>query len=464
MQNQARFDRLPEADLISEQNSWSEPCCDLGRDVELMGNEVDASADETSDGRLASSVLVPQCVRAKVEVKRGVHLTHEQPLLRLVEGDRVGEIGLAEVAVRALVVQESVPFLDGRDRDGATVPVFNGVAWVEAHATERSVVECVLPRLAARPEEERDRQAVGLLHEPEAQFGLAIADPGLALLERRLLLRQGRSLAPRGTIGGMSSPEVVDHRPAVLLLHSSGMSSRQWARLSDALSPTHRVIAPDLLGSGENPPWPDNQSFDLSEDVDALERIVAGLAKPVHIVGHSYGGLLAVTLARRIPGRILSVAAYDPVAFGVLHGAGDAEGLADLERAGRNPLFTDDVRGGSDAWFEVFVDYWNGPGAWRGMTQTGRGSFLRVGRKVFLEVMSLIHDRTPASAYSIVTAPALFLGGARSPAAARRVIALLASAFPQGRALTIEGAGHMGPLTHGTTVNDAIVAHIRAAS
>ena len=31
-------------------------------------------------------------------------------------------------------------------------------------------------------------------------------------------------------------------------------------------------------------------------------------------------------------------------------------------------------------------------------------------------------------------------------------------------ALTIEGAGHMGPLTHGALVNDAIAAHIRSAS
>ena len=40
--------------------------------------------------------------------------------------------------------------------------------------------------------------------------------------------------------------------------------------------------------------------------------------------------------------------------------------------------------------------------------------------------------------------------------------ALLANALPQGRLLTIAGAGHMGPLTHSAVVNDAIVAHISA--
>ena len=70
---------------------------------------------------------------------------------------------------------------------------------------------------------------------------------------------------------------------AVLLLHSSGMSSRQWGRLSEILGPTHRVIAPDLLGSGANPPWPDEKLFDLSEDVDAIEALVDGPVSYTHL-------------------------------------------------------------------------------------------------------------------------------------------------------------------------------------
>jgi len=262
----------------------------------------------------------------------------------------------------------------------------------------------------------------------------------------------------------VSSHIPVADRQTVILIHSSGMSSRQWGKLGEILGRTYRVIAPDLLGSGANPPWPDETLFDLSEDVDAIQALVEKLGGPVHVVGHSYGGLLALKLARRDPSRIRSLTAYDPVAFGVLHALNDAEGLADLARAGSNPVFTDFAHGGDDAWFEVFVDYWNGSGAWRGMTQAGRESFLRVGRKVFFEVWSLMHDRTPASAYAGIDAPALFLGGETSPPAARRVVALLGEGLPSGRVLLVPGAGHMGPLTHAAFVNDAIVAHITNAS
>lgn len=247
------------------------------------------------------------------------------------------------------------------------------------------------------------------------------------------------------------------------MLHSGGMSSRQWKKLGDVLSVTHRVVTPDFLGSGANPPWPEGEHFDFTMDVEAVAKILADLGEPVHLVGHSYGGLVAMTLARRAPASIRSIAAYDPVAFGVLHAANDAAGLTDLAR-NDTPIFFDLERGGTDPWFEVFVDYWNGPGTWRAMPEPARQSFLQVGRKVFFEVYSLLQDRTAASAYAPIQAPALFLTGQASPTAAKRVVALLADAMPRGRVVQIEGAGHMGPITNANAVNEAIRDHVVAAS
>ena len=40
--------------------------------------------------------------------------------------------------------------------------------------------------------------------------------------------------------------------PLVVLLHSGGMSGRQWRRLAGLLSASYRVVTPDFLGSGDN--------------------------------------------------------------------------------------------------------------------------------------------------------------------------------------------------------------------
>jgi pimeloyl-ACP methyl ester carboxylesterase len=249
----------------------------------------------------------------------------------------------------------------------------------------------------------------------------------------------------------------------VVPFHSGGMSSRQWRRLEVMLAATHRVIAPDFLGSGESAPWPHDVPFHFERDVEVALALVRAEAEPVHLVGHSYGGLVALAVAREAPANVRSIAVYDPVAFGVLHAANDAAGLADLAQAEAHPTFTDDALGGSAAWYELFVDYWNGRGSWSALPKPTQDAFLKVGRKVYGEVSSLMRDRTPASAYAAITAPALLLGGERSPPAARGVVRLLGEAMPNARVRTIEGAGHMGPISHGAIVCTAIAEHIAAA-
>src|ERR1022692_2235102 len=101
----------------------------------------------------------------------------------------------------------------------------------------------------------------------------------------------------------------------VLLLHSGGLSSRQWRKLADQLSATHQVVAPDFLGSGGNPPWPPDQPFHFDQDLALLDALVDG---PLHIVGHSYGGFLGLLLARKHAAQVRSLALYDPVSFGAL--------------------------------------------------------------------------------------------------------------------------------------------------
>lgn len=263
--------------------------------------------------------------------------------------------------------------------------------------------------------------------------------------------------------GSMTMPHAAPPG-TVIFLHSGGMSSRQWRRFAEELRPTHPVLTPDFLGCGDNPPWPPNRAFDFSEDADAIEQLVRSLESPVHLVGHSYGGLIALTVAKRLPERVRSLAVYDPVAFGVLYTPEDAVGLANLAEASRNTAFLDERTGGSAAWYELFIDYWNGPGAWRTLPSATQEAFLRVGRKVFYEVLSLSADRTPASAYATITAPTLLLGGGASPAAALRVVSILGQALPNATVKVFEGAGHMGPLTHGPIVNEAIQNHIETAT
>ncbi|MFB6726113.1 alpha/beta fold hydrolase [Kribbella sp. NPDC056345] len=84
----------------------------------------------------------------------------------------------------------------------------------------------------------------------------------------------------------------------LLLLHAGVADSRMWHHQVEALSSTHRVIAPDLRGYGENPLVP--KYSDAGDVLTLLDDL--GLDQ-VAAVGASYGGYVLQQAASRQPER-----------------------------------------------------------------------------------------------------------------------------------------------------------------
>lgn len=98
--------------------------------------------------------------------------------------------------------------------------------------------------------------------------------------------------------------------PPVVLLHSLGEGSSDWAPIAQALAPTWRVYAPDLRGHGASDRAGgytiEQLTTDLAAFLDAL-----GLDR-VSLVGHSVGGPPAYLYAARHPGRVARLVLEDP--------------------------------------------------------------------------------------------------------------------------------------------------------
>ena len=102
------------------------------------------------------------------------------------------------------------------------------------------------------------------------------------------------------------------HGQPVVFLHGIAATGENWRQVSDMLDDRHyRVIVLDLLGFGDSPrpDWLEYSVEDHSKAVLAsLKRM--RIRKPIILVGHSMGGLVAAHIAHQQPKRVKQLILY----------------------------------------------------------------------------------------------------------------------------------------------------------
>lgn len=251
----------------------------------------------------------------------------------------------------------------------------------------------------------------------------------------------------------------------VVLLHCSGSSGAQWRALTAQLGARYQVVTPDLIGYGAAGPWCGHGAFSLAQEAAPVRSILGWLNEPVHLVGHSYGGAVALHIARTRPQLVKSLTLIEPSAFHLLRN-GDATDAAALREitavaaAASAALAAGDYAGG----FGGFVDYWSGPGSWSAMAPEKRGAFAPQLAKVALDFHALLSEPAELEDMCDVAAPTLLVQGGCTMLPSRCVCARLRVALPNAAFRVVRGAGHMLPVTHRDEVNALVAAHIEAHS
>jgi pimeloyl-ACP methyl ester carboxylesterase len=245
----------------------------------------------------------------------------------------------------------------------------------------------------------------------------------------------------------------------VVLIHGSASSWRQWNMLAGELTGFHPIPL-NLWGHGNQGSWHGEGPLDLAEEADAICQACPDRAR-FHLVGHSYGGAVALKFALNHPERLLSLTLIEPSCFHILKSAEASEAhLLDEIRAVARGLNHGVICGDYADGMQGFIDYWNGPGSWRNLAEDRKAQYAHLALHVAHHVWSLLEETTLLAAYAELDLPTLILCGTRSPAPARAVTRLLARTLPQARHRTIGNAGPMSPVTHPAVVNPLILEHL----
>lgn len=243
----------------------------------------------------------------------------------------------------------------------------------------------------------------------------------------------------------------------VICLHATAGSSRQWESLAGALPAGHQLVAPDFSGHGRTPVAGGMDA--LNEDL-ALAESLLDAGEAVHLVGHSYGGAVALRLALKHPARIRSLVLFEPAAWRILLDAKSAAlSTVEILRVAMR-MRRAAATGEAEEAAKHFIDYWSGDGSWDCLPQFQRERFAAQMGRINDHFTALLADATPASAYAGLDVPTLILSGDDGPLSGRHISHLMHRLLPRAELQVLADVGHMGPVTRPELVNPLIARFI----
>jgi len=240
------------------------------------------------------------------------------------------------------------------------------------------------------------------------------------------------------------------------LIHCSLAHSGAWRGMRAKLADRASTVAFDLPGHGQSADWTGEGDYQDVAVALAEGLIAAEMRVPLDLIGHSFGGTIALRLAQRHPEHVRSLTMIEPVLFA----AARAHPLFEQNNAFMKGAFAHAIRAGDRMEAaRIFNTLWGAEADWGKLPQSMREDMARrihliaAGRSVTQEDL---HGQAAPGALEALDMPVLLIEGARSQPLIRTVHDAFEARLPQVRRVVIEGAGHMAPVSHPKDVARAV--------
>mgnify|MGYP003542527341 FL=1 len=245
-----------------------------------------------------------------------------------------------------------------------------------------------------------------------------------------------------------------DGDEAVVFVHASASGIAQWRAYQQALSDRYVTAAVHLYGYGATTQWRGPHRQRLADQTGLVGTVIQAIGRPTHVVGHSFGGAVALETARQFRDDVVSVAVYEPTVFWALRTEAPArwEEISGVVRAVQTGVASGDLGGAASG----FVDYWARDKVWERMSDRQRAAAASAMVGVAHEADALMSAPADPDAWlADVPAPTLVMTAQDSPAPVREVARLLTE--NERRQLhVIDSGGHMAPVTNPAAVLAAL--------
>lgn len=228
----------------------------------------------------------------------------------------------------------------------------------------------------------------------------------------------------------------------IVFIHGSWGSHAGWGLVVPGLSKSFRVLTYDRRGHSSSSKAATQGSAD--EDASDCAAMMSELnLVPAHVVGNSFGSIIALKLAARQPSIFLSLTVHEPPLTRLLADDPSHEAiLGEVEKreeAVIKLLQSGDRSGGARLFIETIA---MGPGEWDKLSPRTRETFISNADTWLDETRDPEWTSVDLRALSQFQRPARLTYGGKSPPFFKPIIVKLANAMPGSRLEEFPSDGH----------------------
>jgi pimeloyl-ACP methyl ester carboxylesterase len=248
--------------------------------------------------------------------------------------------------------------------------------------------------------------------------------------------------------------------PTIVLVPGSCSTGAAWRPVIADLNGQFRCVTTSLLGYGGTDERRTASDPSISHEAEALESVIRKAAGPVHLVGHSFGGLVALVVALRRQVPLASLVIAEAPAMEILRA--DESHHYSIFREMTEAYFTDFSNGNVGA-IAAMIDFYGGVGTFASWPPRVRAYAEQTTPVNILDWASAYGFPLEAASLAAVRIPTLVLRGSASHPAMQRANALLSERIRGAALATIAGAAHFMIATHASEVVRLIAQHVQRA-
>ncbi len=258
--------------------------------------------------------------------------------------------------------------------------------------------------------------------------------------------------------GRIDYDEIAGRGETVVLLPGSCSTGAAWRPVMGAWNGRYRCITTSLPGYGGTAERRSSGNTDIGLLAEAMEAVVRRAGGPVHLVGHSFGGLVGLAMALRGLVPLASLTIIEAPAVDILHSSGDVEGYGVFQDLIRR-YFAAFEAGEAEA-ITHMVDFYGGAGTFASWPERLRAYAMATTGVNIVDWHSACGVRLSADNLGAVAVPVQVMFGEHGNMAVQRANQLLGALIAGARVVPVAGASHFMIATHPAAVADAIARHI----